>query len=36
MNALFKSFGAKQTLTHLTMRCLFDPKKEFKRAAIIP
>lgn len=35
MNALFKSFGAKQTLTHLTMRYLFDPKKEFKRAAII-
>lgn len=35
MNALFKSFGATQTLTHLTMRYLFDPKKEFKRAAII-
>lgn len=35
MNALFKSFGAKQTLTHLTMRYLFDPEKEFKRAAII-
>lgn len=35
MNALFKSFGAKHTLTHLTMRYLFDPKKEFKRAAII-
>jgi hypothetical protein len=35
MNALFKSFGAKHTLTHLTMRYLFDPEKEFKRAAII-
>lgn len=35
MNALFKSFGARQTLTHLTMRYLFDPEKEFKRAAII-
>jgi hypothetical protein len=35
MNALFKSFGAKQTLTHLTMRYLFNPEKEFKRAAII-
>lgn len=35
MNALFKSFGAKQTLTHLTMRYLFDTEKEFRRAAII-
>jgi hypothetical protein len=35
MNALFKSFGAKQTLTHLTLRYLFNPEKEFKRAAII-
>ncbi len=35
MNALFKSFGAKQTLTHLTMRYLFDTQKEFRRAAII-
>lgn len=35
MNALFESFGAKQTLTHLTMRYLFDSEKEFKRAAII-
>jgi hypothetical protein len=35
MNALFKSFGAKHTLTHLTMRYLFNPEKEFKRAAII-
>lgn len=35
MIALFKSFGAKQTLTHLTMRYLFNPEKEFKRAAII-
>ncbi len=35
MNALFKSFGARQTLTHLTMRYLFNRKKEFKRAGII-
>jgi hypothetical protein len=35
MIALFKSFGAKHTLTHLTMRYLFDPEKEFKRATII-
>jgi hypothetical protein len=35
MNALFKSFGAKQSLTHLTMRYHFNPEKEFKRATII-
>ncbi len=35
MNALFKSFGAKQTLTHKTMRFLFDRNKEFKRAPIV-
>lgn len=35
MNALFKSFGAKRTLTHLTMRYLFDQEKEFERAEII-
>jgi len=35
MIALFKSFGANQTLTHLTLRFLFDRKKEFKRAPII-
>lgn len=29
MNALFKSFGAKHKLTHLTLRYLFDRKKEF-------
>ena len=35
MNALFKSFGAKQELTHRTMRYLFDRQKEFKKAPII-
>ena len=35
MIALFKSFGAKHTLTHLTMRYLFDPEKELKRAEVI-
>jgi hypothetical protein len=35
MNVLFKSFGATQKLTHLTLRYLFDRKKEFKRAPII-
>ncbi len=35
MIALFKSFGAKKTHTHLTMRYLFDPKKKFKRAEIV-
>ena len=35
MNALFKSFGAKQTLTHATMRYLFDRKKPFKKAPVI-
>ena len=35
MIAFFKSFGAHKTLTHLTMRCLFDPNKEFKRAEIV-
>lgn len=35
MIALFKSFGAYKTHTHLTMRYLFDPKKEYKRAEIV-
>ncbi len=35
MNALFKSFGAQRTLTHKTMRFLFDRDKEFKRAPVI-
>jgi hypothetical protein len=35
MIALFKSFGADKSLTHLTLRYLFDRKKEFKRAEII-
>ena len=35
MNALFKSFGASQKLTHRTMRYLFDREKEFKKAPII-
>jgi hypothetical protein len=35
MIALFEPFGATKTLTHLTMRFLFDPDREFKRAAII-
>ena len=35
MNALFKSFGATRTLTHNTMRYLFDRKKEFKKAPVI-
>ncbi len=35
MNALFKSFGASQTLTHYTMRYLFDQEKEFVRVPII-
>ncbi len=35
MNALFKSFGAKKTLTHNTMRYLFDENKAFVRAPII-
>jgi hypothetical protein len=35
MIALFKSFGASKTLTHLTMRYLFDPKKKFERAEIV-
>lgn len=35
MIALFKSFGATHTLTHFTMRYLFDSEKEFKRATII-
>ena len=29
MNTLFKSFGAKHKLTHLTLRYLFDRQKEF-------
>lgn len=35
MIAFFKSFGAHKTHTHLTMRYLFDPQKEFKRAEIV-
>jgi len=35
MMALFKSFGARQKLTHRTMRYLFDRQKEFKKAPII-
>jgi len=35
MNAIFKSLGAKHTLTHETLRFLFDRQKEFKRAPII-
>ena len=35
MNALFKSFGASKTLTHLTLRYLFDKAKTFSRAPII-
>jgi len=35
MNALFKSFGAKHKLTHITLRYLFDRKKEFTKAPII-
>ena len=29
MNVLFKSYGAKHKLTHITLRYLFDRKKEF-------
>lgn len=35
MNALFKSLGANHSLTHATMRYLFDQKKEFNRAPLI-
>lgn len=35
MNALFKSFGAQQTLTHLTMRYLFDRYKPFSKAPVM-
>lgn len=35
MMALLKLFGAKKTLTHLTMRYLFDSDKPFARAPII-
>uniref|UniRef100_UPI003217FD30 GNAT family N-acetyltransferase n=1 Tax=uncultured Draconibacterium sp. TaxID=1573823 RepID=UPI003217FD30 len=35
MNALFKSLGATRTLTHNTMRYLFDREKEFVKAPII-
>ncbi|MFW5756418.1 MAG: GNAT family N-acetyltransferase [Tangfeifania sp.] len=35
MIAMFKSFGATHTLTHATMRYLFDREKEFKRAPVI-
>lgn len=35
MIALFKSFGAEKTFTHLTLRYLFDRTREFKRAEII-
>jgi hypothetical protein len=35
MNALFKSFGATHTLTHATMRYLFDREKPFLKAPIV-
>jgi hypothetical protein len=35
MIALFKSFGADKSFTHLTLRYLFDRNKEFKRAEMI-
>lgn len=35
MNALFKSMGASRSLTHLTMRYLFDPNQPFERAPVI-
>jgi hypothetical protein len=35
MNALFKSFGAHRTVTHLTLRYQFDRSKEFVRAPIV-
>lgn len=35
MNAMFKEFGATRTLTHNTMRYLFDREKEFVKAPII-
>jgi hypothetical protein len=35
MNVLFKSFGASQSLTHVTYRYLFDRNKDFERAPII-
>lgn len=35
MNALFKSFGATHSLTHATLRYLFNPEKEFTRAPLI-
>lgn len=35
MIALFKSFGAAQTLTHLTLRYLFDRTKPFEKAPVI-
>lgn len=35
MNVLFQSLGASHKLTHLTLRYLFDRKKEFTRAPII-
>lgn len=34
-NALFKSFGAKHKLPHITLQYLFDRKKEFTKAPII-
>lgn len=35
MNAMFKSFGATRTLTHNTMRYLFDREKDFVKAPVI-
>ncbi len=35
MISLSDSFGATKTMTHLTLRYLFDPKKPFERAPII-
>ncbi|PTN08834.1 N-acetyltransferase [Mangrovibacterium marinum] len=35
MISIFKAVGGKHEKTHLTLRYLFDPKKEFKRAPII-
>jgi len=35
MIAIFKAVGGKQAKTHLTLRYLFDRKKEFKRSPII-
>jgi hypothetical protein len=35
MISIFKAVGGKHKKTHLTLRYLFDPNKEFKRAPII-